>query len=664
MRSDPPPKDWDCLPRIETILDSHTDVERQKLFLEGIKLTLKELLPPLLAESKANAERTQEGYKKKLLAILPLVSMKVFTDKPPFEISFYTVYRFHAHAFKFFFNLITSWLIPGKVLNISFLSAVDFRMPELNEKLYTLCEIVLKVESKELLDQILSNFHLIESEARLGIESEYYARKILEVKGLSADQKTTLMQRRVADLVKKRADLFTKDLFHEMQHFMIVSHTDFKEQRSIHHISKIITRLSLFRRELLEKMKEAPHERHVLVKAFTAYVQFPLKKRQILGLVVGLNFFKEKEVFEQRHLLRAIERCFPHVKVIDQTFTSDRKGSEMFKTAYVEIEKNNGEPFSVQEVKALNHFMKSDLHHHVGQLLLPVFMPRNDEEIMRNIVALSQQIKYLRDLPQVFITFDEQTDRNLFFTVIFVRTLHADDKSIQEKIRASGSFLRYIHDRTRHVGMVRNKYPKEATVFRLKFSKDSFIRGDHSIDLYKARQALVDELTRLMGEFRDYNGGMISKQGELLKVLKQELHSKGIKFQELLLENFFNSLTPVIIRTVLDLEAFSSFFLLQLEALEKKIPKDALGAAHAVYGPEVMYVIFKARQRSDLEDTVRGLGKLQATGVEMMQSYVKAGGYIYIGYIFKSADPFMQEQIQAIVVPWQSGSELHNLVLT
>ena len=59
----------------------------------------------------------------------------------------------------------------------------------------------------------------------------------------------------------------------------------------------------------------------------------------------------------------------------------------------------------------------------------PVFMPRNEEEIMRNIVSLSDQIKYLRDIPQVFITFDEQTTANLFFTIIMVRLLKGEEKA-------------------------------------------------------------------------------------------------------------------------------------------------------------------------------------------------------------------------------------------
>src|SRR5262249_49375099 len=146
----------------------------------------------------------------------------------------------------------------------------------------------------------------------------------------------------------------------------------------------------------------------------------------------------------------------------------------------------------------------------------------------RNILALSKQIRYLRDIPQVIISFEEQTDRNLIFRIIYVRLLLEEKKPLG--LNDNSTFLRFMPERTKVVGYLRKKYEKEATVFRVKFAKDSFLRGDHSIDLYKARQALVNELNRLFGEFRDFNGGMIAKQNELLTEVKTYLAKDGASY--------------------------------------------------------------------------------------------------------------------------------------
>ncbi|MEG7679923.1 hypothetical protein U2083_14295, partial [Listeria monocytogenes] len=82
---------------------------------------------------------------------------------------------------------------------------------------------------------------------------------------------------------------------------------------------------------------------------------------------------------------------------------------------------------------------------------------------------------------------------------------------------------------------MRKKYPKEATVFRAKVGKEQFLRRDHSINLYEARQAVVLELLRVVGDFRDFNGGIISKQNELVSTVKSLLEGK-FKYHDLLLE--------------------------------------------------------------------------------------------------------------------------------
>lgn len=632
-------------PRIETIFDPSAKNGTHPLYKEAIRSLLKQILPERFFDPKWVQERSIETARKKFFALLPLV--KKVNDGT--DISFLCLFKYRANAFKFFFDLVSNWLVPGRRLDVISLFAIDFRLPFFGEDVITLCEVIIRTETEEERAAIEHHFSIIEQEACLGVDSEYYARKILEIKGVTLDQKTSLIQQRVTRMAKRLPHVFEGDVLAEMQHLLVLSHDDFKKERSVQHLSRMVLVHSLFRNSIQDEIKDQENRRKVLVKVFRTQVNFPNGKKNVLTLMVGLNFLKDKEVFEQRHLLKAIKHYVPSVEAIDQTFFSNRKGGDSIATFYLELEKNDGKPFSPSEIGGLKTHLAGDIQNHIGRLLSPVFMPRNEEEIMRNILTLSSQLKFLRDIPQVFISFDEQTERNLFFTVIFVRICQGGEKSIQETLKLEESFLRYIHDRTRIVGSLRKKYPKEATVFRVKLAKENFLRGDHSIDLYRARQAVVSELSRSLGEFRDFNGGMISKQNELLTEVKRLLKEEGMKYNEILLENFFYSLAPVIMRTLLEPHALKTLFQMLLEQQGKGLPKGQKISLKWKYETDFSFVLMTARQRSILDEFSKTLNRAHHTSSDMAQGFVKTAEYVSLGYIFRSNDVLKQAQFHALV---------------
>lgn len=638
-------KDKDDFPTITTLFNGLNEEDSHPIYLNAIRRNLKKLLPEGFFEFRGQSERSQENLKKKFLSLLPVVKA-IICEEVPGNAFFLCLSKSRTNGFDFFFNLIVNWLIPGKRLDVGMVYAIDFRMPEFDDETFTICEVGVRIEKKEELEKIIRDFPIIESDVRLGVSSAYYARRILEVKGLAPDQKTAMIQRYIASLVKRMPKIFDTDVFSEMQHVLVICHDDFKHQRDVRHLSKIISVHYLFRKDLLSCIKSISGKRQVSVKVFKTNVLFPAGQKTVLGIVVGLNFLRDKEIFEQRHLLKAIKHYVPNAEAIEETFFINRRGSEQIITLYVEIEKSDGREFSSEEILLLKQCLPHDLKNHVARLTLPVFMPRNEEEIMRNILTLSNQLKYLRDIPQVSISFDEQTDRNLFFTIIIVKLAGQEQKPLQEVFKSGDTFLRYIHDRTKIVGYLRKKYPKEATVFRVKFPKDSFLRGDHSIDLYKARQAVVNELNRLFGEFRDFNGGMIAKQNELLTEVRRQLSKQGAKYNDILLENFFYSLAPVIMRTVLEPHAFKELFDMLLEGLEKGVPYGHRYSMKMKAEPDFCFVMMQAHTRSILDDISKAINKLHSNNSELAQGYIKTPETVCMGYIYRCTDAHKQMQFQ------------------
>ena len=90
-----------------------------------------------------------------------------------------------------------------------------------------------------------------------------------------------------------------------------------------------------------------------------------------------------------------------------------------------------------------------------------------------------------------------------------------------------------------------DNHPIEAHIFTLRLARDpSLLRSDGSLDFYSARQKITALIFSAIGEFRDYNGGIIIKQQELLQRLKEKFPEITAQDPELL-ETFFYALTPL-----------------------------------------------------------------------------------------------------------------------
>jgi len=223
----------------------------------------------------------------------------------------------------------------------------------------------------------------------------------------------------------------------------------------------------------------------------------------------------------------------------------------------IEFEKENSQPLtSLRELKM-----------GIENIIHPVFMPRNEEEVMRNILSLSQQLKYVKDIPQVVISFEAQTEKDLSFTIILLRLLRGHELPIHDIFQQARSHFLFYGYECKHVGYIRKKYIKEANVFKVKLEKKPFLRKDYSLDLFKARQAVFTELVNMLGEIRDFNGGILSKQHEIFHALKEELSTINPS-QDFLLENFFYSITPSLMQNLLPLSALKTLFLLLFEVIE------------------------------------------------------------------------------------------------
>lgn len=483
----------------------------------------------------------------------PLVSWTPLLT-PPFDLSFFFCSRYRRNGFAFFYEMVTRSLIPGKTLNAPLHFARDFF---LYDQHFMAGEVRVRVESKKELEAIEKKLRSFESETIRGLESQSFANKVLESLGLFSHEKVAIIHEMISNLVKTRPQDFDYDIFSELQRFLSQCTDHFKEARSARDLCRILCLHYLFKKALKHSYEAFPERRYISIKL--------IKRGKVLGVAIGLSFLEENEVFDQRHIASSIDSLIPGVKTIAGSFFVNTSQAELPKTFYLEVEKEDGLSFTKEETAKLINDLPLAIKNRIEERHQPLFMPENEEEIMRHILSLSAQLKFVRDLPQVVINFHKQTAEKLEFLVVVCRVVDEQDSSLADLLSLRPIFLDYTFNRSKIMGKLGKKFQKEASVFRLRIQKSFFLRQNNSIDLYKAREQIANELAKIIGDFRDYNGGIISKESELFNELKQSLGSLAHE-HAFSLENFFFSLHPAVMRSVLPIKPLKKLFTMVVES--------------------------------------------------------------------------------------------------
>ena len=450
--------------------------------------------------------------------------------------------------------------ILSMVTNIPFKDAFPdhFSFDRVNETL-----LLATVSFDDFSPELHRYFERIMYELELGVCSPYHAARILEMKVLSMDEKRGLIQDRILGIIRRFPKSFDYDLFSEMQQFFLSFSDQYFRVRSVREIAQTLMALYLARKRICSKTEKAPKQRHVEVKIMHRHLNLPLECKEALGVVIGMNMLRENELFKKGHLLKAIQSIITEAELVVGSDYLDKEGESPLHLITLEIEKEGG--FEKEEIVDLKRWLSRTIKGKVEHLQRTLFMPRNEEEILKYVVILGQELRFARDLPQVILSFEKQTETKLIFTVILARLLLPKTPPLEDILLASP--LRPKIDRIKQLGMLRKKYPKEAAVFKVELPLKEFLREDHSIDLYRARQSILQKLHAIFGEIRDYNGGMISKQNEVFKALEKVLGSVGERHHHLL-ENFFHSLFPIEKRSLLDPQILKKLFFLLLEKMQ------------------------------------------------------------------------------------------------
>ena len=115
---------------------------------------------------------------------------------------------------------------------------------------------------------------------------------------------------------------------------------------------------------------------------------------------MGLNVLREPEKFDKKFLLEAIRTLLPEAEFVKDSYMCDRR-DEAVTILYLEVAKRSFAPFTTDEIKQLRLKLGKQLKKQIESDVHPIFLPRNEEDVARNLILLSQQLGLLYQHPYI-----------------------------------------------------------------------------------------------------------------------------------------------------------------------------------------------------------------------------------------------------------------------
>ncbi len=631
-------------------------------FVKTIQYAINQILSPSIQKD------LKKGSAKLLLEALPILSTSPVSQS--FSVTLLVPSSYTDGVGRYICDALSRWLIPGKNLTITGGMSLNFSFDLLPEHRFYFDHLLISSYSEEEAETIQRNLEPLLEEIRLNIMAVYQARYVASLRSISLDQKNLLIRenlskilnlpleeadrslfdqmhnfllkvsgeekmgqvkRTIAQLMQLRPKAFDREVFYEMTHFTVLFKEQFASKRAARHISRVIALHYLFKKVLLDSIHKKPNERHVSIKIFKTHLA---ETQPVLGILIGINVLRESERFDKKFILDAVHSLLPDVEFVKDSYTCDRR-DESVSVLYLEVANHSFTPFTQTQVQHLRLKLSAELKKQIENDVHPIFLPRNEEDVARNLILLSQQLKFSRDLPQVSIHYEKQTDSEILFSVLLTRLLLPKTKGLRDLILQAQSSIKFTIDEAREIGKLKRRIPKEAAILRVSLEKAPFFRPDYSVDLLRARQRVAYELNRIIGEYRDFNGGMILKQEEALLALRKQIGPMD-QVIEFLLEDYFYSLRPGIMQTVLPTDILKHHFSL-LRTLKNRSPEEPFEMLEDKTEKFFLFFIGAAdttfKDRLDIE-----VEKLKLPSYELASCFVQLPSLSAMGYILRTED--------------------------
>lgn len=551
----------------------------------------------------------------------------------------------------FIFDMFRFHLIPGRSQHPSAFHNITFTPIEYGKPLY-LAHIVIMIKNERQFDQIEFNLPYFLQTLERGIKNYYFAQSILNRQLAISDQKGNLIHEGLIRVIE-RYPLQADSILNEASLFTAQSTENFRNLRDPRKLASIICSLAMLRKSVRESVRFYDNQPRIHFRLIPMTLKLTFGEKNTLGLCLAISHLDAYQLFNEGCVLQAVRTYFLDAQTVKGSFLSYKHPQDLSYGMYIELEKKKGETFTLEELKYLKNHLSRSLEASVEDVVPSIFMNSNEEEIMKNIIILRNELESIDDLTQVMITFERQSFSHLTFVIILLRILEQNNFSLQERFTHLGDKWEFIPERTRIVSTENDEVTKEAHVFRLRLKKSrAFVRTDSSVNLHQARQHVVDFLKERIGPIRDYTGSLIDLQNVMFRQFKEKYREATRKYPNVL-EDFFYTISPADVKITLPLSSIETLFDHFLELIE--ITPDA---------PE-QYIV----KRSETDDFAFAMLRMKSSFTNLLDQKIRMndslspslisnklqlGEYTYIGYIYRGEDTHKRfvffQQLQSAIL--------------
>lgn len=355
----------------------------------------------------------------------------------------------------------------------------------------------------------------------------------------------------------------------DLQLVYLLASNKYLDHRTYSHLFRLVMSIYLMQKKLLQRATFASQERHIEMRWLNATLHFPFSSHSVLGCIIAFNTLDKHEFFDEENFILALEKSVPELRLVKESLYYHQSQHKNLKICYFEIEKKDGIPFSLQDRLLLKNNIEEKVKNTIKIFSPNSFNEHNEEELYKTILVLSREIQYEQDLPQASISIERPSGNEIVFRIILVYILPFHHFSLKDCFRN----CTFVSQRILTVKQLED-HPVEAHIFHLHLPKDvSLMKTDGSFNFYAARQKITQIIKNAIGEFRDYNGGIIVKQHELFQSFKENFPEIANQEPETL-ETFFYALTPIEKQAVLSVEVLSKLFNYFLENRAQELTKE------------------------------------------------------------------------------------------
>jgi hypothetical protein len=115
-------------------------------------------------------------------------------------------------------------------------------------------------------------------------------------------------------------------------------------------------------------------------------LNFHFGSKPVLGLIICISILDKYDFIEEDHIEQAARSIIPGIQIIKDSFYTYQGINDPVRSLYVELEKIDGTEFTRHELTLLKKELEEEIKRRIETLVPSIFMIRNEEETMRNIL--------------------------------------------------------------------------------------------------------------------------------------------------------------------------------------------------------------------------------------------------------------------------------------